>query len=146
MMKAMNEYKAGDGKLSVPFTAFGEGWLVADFAGAPSYSNGHLILQGPPPSKEIAEQRPNMAKVEKAVSNRTALMRPKGFVEPEQTGWPRKVYFDAIEMPVDAKYYDHILSRFPDAVFRAPRQNDWEKPITICSKRKIVGAIMCIRV
>lgn len=138
------EYQPGDGHIPTPREH--NGWIVHKFLGEAAYTDGPLLLIGEPPSKILSALSPSAEKIEEVLPRRTKKLTPLRFVPREQAGWPDYIWFQDLIYPIQALYYDHVLSRYPDAVFRAPLKGNPELPIAIESNGKIVGAVMAVRV
>lgn len=141
---SMADYKPGDGKMPTP-TERG-GWIVHKFLGQPAYTDGHLVLIGTPPSNETSAWSPSPEKVEAVLPRKTKKLEPLRFEPRQRAGWPDYVWFRDLIYPIQALFYDHVLSRYPNATFRAPLRGNPNLPIAIESGGKIVGAVMAVRI
>ena len=140
----MKEYQPGDGTIPAPQER--GGWIVHKFLDKPAYTDGYVVLMGAPPVGNVSSLSPSADKIEAVLPRKTKKLTPLRFVPLEQPGWPDYIWFQDLIYPIQALYYDHILSRYPDAVFRAPLKGNPELPIAIESGGKIVGAVMAVRI
>lgn len=115
-------------------------WATFDLFGHRAYADSGLALVGEPPSKDTEElARASSEKLEKALARRNAQMS----ITKKTT---EHVFFDEIDLPIDIRYYRHVLTEYPKAEFHKPLRGDAGKPIPIKSEGKIVGAVMCMGV
>lgn len=116
-------------------------WFIHSLFGEPAYSDGALCVVGRPPSKHATVELTDssVSRLEGAMPRRSAPMAVK-------TKNAVHVYFDGVDLPVDTRYYEHVLAEYPRATFHKPKRGDATKPITIRSGGKIVGALMCMNI
>lgn len=115
-----------------------DSWYVFELFGRPAYADSGFCLIGAPPSKNTCGLGGSPERLVKALPRRTAAMN----VQRQDS---THVWFEGLELPVDRRYYKHIITEYPDASFHAPKRNDARKPIAIKSGGEIVGALMCMR-
>lgn len=115
-----------------------ESLYVFELFGRAAYADSGLCLIGEPPSKNTCGLGGSPERLVKALPRKTAAMKV-GRQDPDH------VWFEGLELPIDKRYYKHVLTEYPDATFHAPRRNDATKPIAIKSGGEIVGALMCMR-
>lgn len=126
------------GKLVSPIHA--EKWWTLDLFGRPAYSDRGLCLIGAPPSRATRLLPPDGAgRLERALVKRDAPMAIK-------KRDLKYVYFDQLNLPIDVRYYEHVLTEYPAATFHAPKGRKSTNPIAIKSDGQIVGAVMCVDV
>lgn len=124
------------GKLVEPI--YNELWTVFSLFGQLAYADRGLCLIGKPPSPTLQEERQvNAARMEKALAKKSKQMTVKA----KRGG---RLYFDQIDMPVDGRYFDHVIAEYPGATFHLPRGGNARNPIPIKNEGRIVGALMCI--
>lgn len=113
-------------------------WYVFELFGRSAYADRGLCLLGKPPSKNTCGlEGPGAEGLVKALPRKTGAMKIKSQDS-------KCVYFENLRLPIDTRYYQHVLAEYPDATFHAPKRNDAWKPIAIKSGGEIVGAVMCI--
>lgn len=115
-------------------------WGTFELFGRPAYADSGLCLVGEPPTGETDDiSEWGRERLHKALALKTAAMSVR-LRDSEH------VYFDGLDLPVDVRYYEHVLSVFPEATFHLPKRGDATKPITIKNGGEIVGALMCMNV
>lgn len=125
----ISEYSPGAGKISAE-------WLVDEVDSAKAYSNGGFILKGDAPSAARKERQVKFDAVWSSDSN-TRPTQPVAYAAPHGEG---QIWFSAGVM-ISARFYDHILSRYPGAQFSFPQERSPKSVLHIYDSGERVGII-----
>ncbi len=134
-------YQAGQGRLKTPDAGF----YYGDVDGKPYYSNGHLLAPGEAPGKK----GPFFATISKVLhpNGETAPIAAAAFEERPnaEDPNPKRVIWFSDATAVDARYYDHLLKKFPAASFSLGKQANGTPAVYVKDGAVTVGVIMPLK-
>lgn len=155
-------YRPTLGRTIVPCESerYGNGLMVNTFLGKPAFSNGHVMLIGDlPDGYKKTNSSPDFARLAKPeIIDKSKALIPVArqrdvCIDPHDEKSVDVIWFDR-EYPVDARYFDFIVERFPEFELRTPlrsyakQQTDPEAPYLIfesSTSTSPVGALMPMR-
>ena len=147
----ISQYKPGNGKLQTPegsrFTGGDAGWTHNKVHGQEVYTNGQFALIGEAPGPLSASKtQPDIEQVWDAdyLKDDSPSVQPVAYAknEGQPRGVPDSLVWFSDSEAMDAKYYDHALSRYPNATFR---HGDEGTGFLVFDGEKRVGIIMPVR-
>lgn len=120
--------------------------ITGKIGGKDFYSDTKIMLKGKPEIKDafISKHKPDFEKLIADLPKEEIKINPITFsYKKDQT---RLVWFDN-KVPIQEKYYDYILKKFPEAEFRSvekidPKEPTPKQPIKIYEKDEFIGAVM----
>lgn len=144
--RPIREYVPGDGSINPPEDERPgrDGWGIIEFEdGAKGYTDGHFALKGEPPEGPRASRVPQWGPALKQcrAQGEPFPCEPVSFAT-DCEEWDFVCFTNGGAM--QGVFYDHILSRFPNAKFAAAHGPT--KPFFIYNEGAMVGAVMPINV
>jgi len=137
-------------KQLVKTTPGGNGFLTGQIDGKDFYTNSHFMLKGKPDAEINKEIKPDLEKIAQTKADQSyKKIEPVFYTDPHESystteeADAKNIWFDN-KAAIQARYYDYIKKKYPDAEFRGT--NDRDNIIRIYdSKDEFIGLIMPIR-
>jgi hypothetical protein len=137
-------------KQLVKTTPGGNGFLTGQIDGKDFYTNSHFMLKGKPDAEINKETKVDLEKIAQTKADQSyKKIEPVFYTDPHESystteeADAKNIWFDN-KAAIQARYYDYIKKKYPDAEFRGT--NDRDNIIRIYdSKDEFIGLIMPIR-